>query len=432
MLLHYQEDITIGKTAYVNGEKITGTRPNLEDLTQATATKDKILKYFISAIDNFIVYRQSSGYHTIIAGYPWFTDKMRDALISFEGLLLLTNRITYAQDILLTSVKDLKLGLVPNGYSGFDNRPLYNSADASLLLFEQVNKYLKYTEDYEFIEKKIYKKLKSIIENYTDGIDYEGNNIFLDKDGLISSGTENVQNTWMNSKYANTYFTPRNGKTVEINSLWYNALRIMETLSKKFGDKKNTQKYIEMATKCKESFTQKFYNTKKKSLYDVLGDTKTRPNQLFALSLSNPVINPNSETARNIVETIEKKLLNKYGLKTLAKGEKGYIDTYEGNSFRRDSSYHQGITWVWLLGLYYDSLKNMEKAEEDKTKQKELQNKIQEFKDKTKKTFEKELLERGTIGNISEIYDSKIPNLPNGAIAKACSVSEIFRIIYEK
>ena len=357
---------------------------------------------------------------------------MRDALISFEGLLLLTNRITYAQDILLTSVKDLKLGLVPNGYDEYTDKPIYNSADASLLLFEQVNKYLKYTEDYEFIEKKIYKKLKSIIENYTDGIDYEGNNIFLDKDGLISSGTENVQNTWMNSKYANTYFTPRNGKTVEINSLWYNALRIMETLSKKFGDKKNTQKYIEMATKCKESFTQKFYNTKKKSLYDVLGDTKTRPNQLFALSLSNPVINPNSETARNIVETIEKKLLNKYGLKTLAKGEKGYIDTYEGNSFRRDSSYHQGITWVWLLGLYYDSLKNMEKAEEDKTKQKELQNKIQEFKDKTKKTFEKELLERGTIGNISEIYDSKIPNLPNGAIAKACSVSEIFRIIYEK
>ncbi len=394
--------------------------------------EDKILKYFISAIDNFIVYRQSSGYHTIIAGYPWFTDKMRDALISFEGLLLLTNRITYAQDILLTSVKDLKLGLVPNGYDEYTDKPIYNSADASLLLFEQVNKYLKYTEDYEFIEKKIYKKLKSIIENYTDGIDYEGNNIFLDKDGLISSGTENVQNTWMNSKYANTYFTPRNGKTVEINSLWYNALRIMETLSKKFGDKKNTQKYIEMATKCKESFTQKFYNTKKKSLYDVLGDTKTRPNQLFALSLSNPVINPNSETARNIVETIEKKLLNKYGLKTLAKGEKGYIDTYEGNSFRRDSSYHQGITWVWLLGLYYDSLKNMEKAEEDKTKQKELQNKIQEFKDKTKKTFEKELLERGTIGNISEIYDSKIPNLPNGAIAKACSVSEIFRIIYEK
>lgn len=413
-------------------EKLENAKIKEKKKTTEQAEDDKILKYFISAIDNFVVYRQSSGYHTIIAGYPWFIDKTRDALISFEGLLLLTNRNTYAQDVLLTSIKDMKFGLVPNGYDEYSDRPIYNSADTSLLLFEQVNKYLKYTEDYEFIEKKIYKKLKSIIENYADGIDYADNNIFLDEDGLVSSGTETMQNTWMDSKYANTYFTPRNGKTVEINSLWYNALKIMETLSRKFGDKKNTKKYEEMATKCKESFNEKFYNAKKKSLYDVLGDAKIRPNQLFALALTNPIIEPDSEIAKNIVETVEKKLLNKYGLKTLAKGEKGYIDNYEGNSFRRDSSYHQGITWVWLLGLYYDSLKNMAKAEKDKIKQKELQNKIQEFKDKVKKTFEKELLERGTIGNISEIYDSKIPNQPNGAIASACSVSEIFRIIYDK
>ena len=133
-----------------------------------------------------------------------------------------------------------------------------------------------------------------------------------------------------------------------------------------------------------------------------------------------------------MVETVEKKLLNKYGLKTLAKGEKGYVDVYEGNGFRRDSSYHQGITWVWLLGIYYDGLKNMLKAEKDKKRKEELKQKISEFKEKTKKTFIKDMLERGCIGSINEIYDSRPPYLPKGAIAQAWSVAEVFRIIYEK
>lgn len=252
------------------------------------------------------------------------------------------------------------------------------------------------------------------------------------KIGLISSGTEYTQNTWMDAKYAGICFTPRNGKAVEVNSLWYNALKIMEELAKKFGDKKQEKKYKEMAEKCKTSFNEKFYNAKKKCLYDVLGDGKIRPNQLFALSLTNPVIEPDSEMAKNIVATVEKKLLNKYGLKTLAKGEKGYIDVYEGDGFRRDSSYHQGITWVWLLGLYYDTLKNMVKAEKNKTMKKELTDKLESFREKTKKTFEKELIERGTIGSIAEIYDSKLPNLPKGAMAQGWSVAEVFRIIYEE
>ena len=405
------------------------------DITKLPKEEKKeieILKNFSIAIDNFIVYRPSFGYHTVIAGYPWFLDWGRDALISFEGLLLMTKKYKYAKDLLLTLTRDIKFGLVPNGYSGYDNRPLYNSVDSSLLLFEQVNKYLKYTSDYAFIKQHIYKKLKAIIENYSEGIDFDDNNIHLDEDGLISSGTENTQNTWMDAKYANHCFTPRNGKAVEVNSLWYNALKIIESLSKKFGDRKDAKEYSKMAEKCKQSFTEKFYNSKKKCLYDVIGDSKVRPNQLFSISLTNPIIEPDSEIAKNIVETVEKKLLNKYGLKTLAKGEKGYIDIYEGNSFRRDSSYHQGITWVWLLGLYYDGLKNMLKTEKDKKKKEELKQKILEFKAKTKKTFINEMLERGCIGSINEIYDSKPPYLPKGAIAQAWSVAEVFRIIYDK
>ena len=425
-----KEIIRISELMY-KGEFL-GEKEDISKLSNERRQNIEEIKEFMMAIDNFIVYRPSFGYHTLIAGYPWFLDWGRDALISFEGLLLMTKQYKIAKDVLLTLIRDIKFGLVPNGYSGYDNRPLYNSVDSSFLLFEQVNKFLKYTGDYEFIEQKLYKKMKSIIENYSEGIDFDDNNIHLEKDGLISSGTENTQNTWMDAKYGNHSFTPRNGKAVEVNSLWYNSLKIMENLSKKFGDKKETKKYGQMALKCKESFEKEFYNPKKKCLYDVIGDGKVRPNQLFSLSLTYPVIEPDSEIAKNIIEVVEKKLLNKYGLKTLAKGEKGYVDTYEGDGFRRDASYHQGITWPWLLGLYYNSLKNMYRVEKDKRTKKELKEKISEFKGKTKHTFIKEMQTRGCLGQISELYDSRQPNLPKGAFAQGWSVAEVFRIIYER
>ena len=325
--------------------------------------------------------------------------------------------------------RDMKYGLVPNGYSGFDNRPLYNSVDSSLLLFEQIQKYINYTGDYEFIKENIYNKLEKIIENYIKGIDIDNNNIYLDEDYLISSGTENTQNTWMDAKCYDIAATPRNGKAVEINSLWYNALMIMADLTEKIGEEENIKKYITLAKKCKKTFNEKFYNPKRKCLYDVIGDNKIRPNQLFALSLTYPVIEPNSEKAYNIINVAEKKLLNNYGLKSLAKGEPNYIEIYEGDSFKRDMSYHQGITWTWLLGLYYDSLKNMIKMEKRKTYKIKLEEKLETFIEKVTKTFEKEVNQRGCIGNIAEIYDSAKPYLPKGAIAQAWSVSEILRIV---
>ena len=393
--------------------------------------KQEIMKLFSIAIDNFIVYRPSFGLHTIIAGYPWFLDWGRDTLIAFEGLCLKTKKYEIAKEILLTMIRDIKYGLVPNGYSGFDNRPLYNSVDSSLLLFEQIQKYLEYTNDEKFIKEKLYNKLENIINNYVQGIDLDNNNIYLDKDYLISSGTKDTQNTWMDAKYAGIAVTPRNGKAVEINSLWYNALKIMEELTKKFGKKLEAKKYKELADKCKKSFVAKFYNKRRKCLFDVLGDNKIRPNQLFALSLSYPIINPASEEAKEIIETVEKKLLNKYGLKTLAKGEENYVEVYEGDGFRRDFSYHQGITWPWLLGLYYNSLKNIESVQKTKKAKNEMQEKIEKFRQNIYKTFEKEITQTGCIGSISELYDSKRPFLPKGAIAQAWSVAEIYRIIAE-
>lgn len=405
---------------------------NKDKKTKKELQKDELIKNFVIATDNFVVNRPNFGLHTLIAGYPWFLDWGRDACIAFEGIVLLTKRYDIAKEIIKTMTRDVKYGLVPNGYSGYDNRPLYNSVDASLLLFETVNKYLKYTGDYQFIKEEIYPVLENIIENYCKGIDVSENNIYLDIDGLIVSGTENTQNTWMDVKFAGKAVTPRNGKAVEVNSLWYNANKIMEKLSIKFGHLISAKRYKELAKQCKKAFEEKFYNQENKCLYDVLGDSKIRPNQLFALSLTYQVLEPNSEKAKNIIKIVEKKLLNSYGLKTLAKGEPNYVEIYEGNEEHRDTSYHQGITWTWLLGLYYNALKNQLNATKDKDEKNELETKIEKFANKTEKTFKKELYENGCIGSIAEIYDSIKPQLPKGAFAQCWSIGEIFRIILRK
>ena len=391
-----------------------------------------MLKALILATDNFIVNRPSFGLHTVIAGYPWFLDWGRDSLISFEGLLLLTKRYELAKEVLLTNIRDIKYGLVPNGYSGYDNRPLYNSADSSLLLIEQVYKYLKYTNDNEFIKDEIYPSLVKIMDAYSDRIDVDGDNIYLDKeDNLLSAGTENTQITWMDVKIDNHAITPRNGKTVELNALWYNALKIMARLAEKYENKQLCRKYLEMAEKTKKSFDEKFYNEEKHCLYDVLGDSKVRPNQLLALSLSHPIVD-NAEIAEQVLNTVENKLLNKYGLKTLSSDEDGYVEVYEGSAYKRDLSYHQGITWPWLLGLYYDALKNTMIIEKNRTKRQELEEKITKLVYTTKETFKAEMFERSSIGTISEIYDSTEPYEERGAFAQAWSVAEIFRIVLNK
>lgn len=437
-----QKDITFVASLEENIEEIDGFQIISKEIAriceilynseieQTNENKDLIKNYIIAA-DNFLVYRPSFKLHTIIAGYPWFLDWGRDTLISFEGLLLKTKRYEMAKEVLLTMIRDIKYGLVPNGYSGFDNRPLYNSADSSLLLFEQIQKYINYTNDYDFIEKEIYPVLEKIIDSYCTKIDVDDNNIYLDEDYLISSGTPNTQNTWMDAKIGNFAVTPRNGKAVEINSMWYNSLKIMESLSKKFESEEKSKKYKKLAEKCKKSFNEKFYNKRRKCLYDVLGDSKIRPNQIFALGLTYPIINPDSEQAKEIFETVTKKLLNNYGLKTLAKGEENYIEKYEGDSMKRDMSYHQGVTWPWLLGIYYDSFKKIIQAEKSKTKKKELEERLKAFVENVKDTFVKEFEQGKTVGGIHEIYDSVKPYEARGTISQAWSVAEVFRIILE-
>lgn len=407
----------------------TGLMVSKSKLTKQEKEYNELLKDLIISADSFIINRPLFGTHSILAGFPWFLDWGRDTLIAYEGLLLLTKRFDLAKEILLTFTRDIQSGLVPNGYSEADNKPLYNSADASLLLFEQVNKFLQYTKDYDFIKENVYEHLKDIIENYSRGIELDNNNIYIAEDGLLSSGTETTQNTWMDAKIGNFAVTPRNGKVVELNSLWYNALKTLENLANKFDEKDVADRCRKVANKHQKVFEEQFFNKKRKSLYDVLGDSKIRPNQLFSISTTYPVIKPSSEIGKTIFRTVTSKLLTKYGLRTLAKGEEGYIAYYEGDPVKRDMSYHQGVVWVWLIGLYHDAFKNIIDDEKDRLEKEKLKIEYEKFVKNVFTTFKTEINGPEGIGTLSELYNSQAPFKPAGTFAQAWSVSEVLKIV---
>ena len=422
-----------GKAVLLNEEKRLSKiidDSKLVDVTKSKTEQEKMRDLVIAA-DNFVTYRPKFALHTIMAGFPWFLDWGRDSLIAYEGLLLKTKRFDIAREVLLMMTKDIKFGLVPNGYSGYDSRPLYNSVDSSLLLFEQINKYLEYTQDYDFVKEKLYDILKNVIYHFENGIDLDENNIYMDKDGLISAGTENTQLTWMDAKVSNFAVTPRNGKAVEVNSLWYNALKTVENLANKFEDGEAEKEYKELAKKVRTNFNKKFYNEKNKCLYDVLGNNEIRPNQLFALSTTYPVMILTNGKAKEMLKTVTKELYTKYGLATLSSKDKKYIAIYEGDGFKRDMSYHQGITWPWLAGLYIASYKTVINNEKDKTEKKRLEKEYEKIINNYQKSFTHSMKE-GCLGSISELYDSKMPYEPKGAFAQAWSVSEVIKIMLEK
>ena len=400
--------------------------------TRQEKEQNQVIKDLIITSDSFVIDRPKFASKSIIAGFPWFLDWGRDTFIAFEGILLVTKRFEEAKSVLKTFTKDIKEGLVPNGYAEGTDKPLYNSVDASLLLFEVVNKYLSYTKDYDFVKENLYNILKDIIFNYTKGINLDNNNIYVAEDNLLNSGTKDTQNTWMDAKIGDYVVTPRNGKAVEINALWYNALKTLESLAKRFEDKDTMLKSRNMAKKHKEAFANQFYNKKKKCLYDVIDDDRIRPNQLFALATTYPVLDLTSEEAKNTFETCTSKLLLTHGLRTLARGEDGYVPEYEGDGFKRDMCYHQGPTWPWLLGIYNDAFENIIKAEKDEKANKKLKENYAKFLDDVYVTFKKEIYAEEGICTISEIYNSKLPYIAGGTFSQAWSVSEVLRIILKR
>ena len=233
----------------------------------------------------------------------------------------------------------------------------------------------------------------------------------------------------MDAKINGIAITPRNGKVVELNSLWYNALKTLENLSKRFDDLEANAIYKKEAAKHKKAFEKAFYNDKKKCLYDVLGDSKVRPNQLFAISNTYPIIKPSSEMCKAIFKIVTKKLLVKVGLRTLAKDEEGYIAEYSGDPLKRDSSYHQGPAWVWLLGLYFNAFTNIVDDEKDRLEKEKIKIEYEKFIQNVFDTFKVEINSEEGIGSISELYNAEAPFIPGGTFAQAWSVSEVMKIV---
>ncbi|MEJ2240752.1 MAG: amylo-alpha-1,6-glucosidase [Candidatus Bathyarchaeota archaeon] len=380
---------------------------------------DNWLKWMIQATDSFIVNRASTGKKSVIAGYSWFDDWGRDALISLPGLTLVTGKFEEAKEILLTFGHYCKKGIIPNRFSdkGGDI-PLYNTVDATLWFFNAILQYLKYTGDFDFIKKKLWTTLTNIIDNHIDGTIF---GIHMDKDGLITHGP---QLTWMDAVTIDGFVTPRSGKAVEIQALWYNSLITMQLLAKRFNKKENEELYYNLSQKVKENFIANFWSSKIGYLYDTISETGSdsslRPNQILAISLDFSMID--TLKSEKIVETVKNNLWGRYGLKTLPNSDSRYVGRYLGDWKHRDSAYHNGTVWAWLLGPFVEAFLKMKNHEESWRKF--------AFEKFLFPLFSEELYKAG-LGTISEIFDGDEPHSSRGCISQAWSVAEPLRVYLE-
>lgn len=381
---------------------------------------DELAETLTIAADHFLAYRQSTGLMTVLAGLPWFTDWGRDTMIALTGLTLSTGRYQDARDILTTFARYVHHGMVPNMFPDEGTAPLYNTADASMWYFYAVGKYLDYTgtpEDYAFVQETIYPKLKEIIAAYEHGTDFS---IYMEEDGLIHAGSDLDQVTWMDVRVGDWVATPRHGKPVEINALWYHALCLMEEWATRFGE--DGSHYAALAAHAKESFAKEFWNEKDGCLYDVVdgleGDATLRPNQIYAVSLPHRMLDADKE--KKIVDKVYEKLYAKTGLRSLSPDDKEYHPTYEGCLDKRDHAYHQGTSWGFLLGGFLTAYVHVYGTS------KEVITQVDAMLDATREQFY-----HGCIGSIAEIFDGDEPHTSRGCYAQAWSVGEILRAYTE-
>jgi len=377
------------------------------------------LKWLVLATDAFIVNRASTQSKSVIAGYHWFNDWGRDSLISLPGLTLVTGRFDDAKQILLTFAHYCCEGLVPNSFpDGAQDTPAYNTVDATLWYFNAVLQYLKYTGDFQFVQEKLWSTLESIIGHHVHGTLF---GILVDEDGLLTHGP---QLTWMDAAPGGIPVTPRDGKAVEIQALWYNAIKITQLLANRFGQEEKAEAYNLMAEKAKRSFLEKFWNPEKNCLFDVVKgaerDDSLRPNQIVAIALDFTMLNKTK--AEQVVETVWKQLSTPYGLRTLSSNDTRYIGKYSGDRWQRDKAYHNGTVWPWLLGSFTTAFL--------RTKNHEERWRSFAFENFLKPLFTEELFRAG-LGSISEIFNGDPPHEPNGCVAQAWSIAEPLRTYIE-
>jgi predicted glycogen debranching enzyme len=351
---------------------------------------------------------------TVIAGYHWFTDWGRDTMISLEGLTLSTGRNREAGNILRTFAAYIRDGLIPNMFPEGAHAGLYHTADATLWFFHAVGRYAAATGDRETV-RMLLPKLIDIVEHHLRGTLF---NIHVDPaDGLLAQGEEGYQLTWMDAKVDGWVVTPRRGKAVEINALWYNALRILEGLLQKEGDDFNARRMDQHANRARTSFNARFWYDEGQYLFDVVdaekggNDAAFRPNQIFALSLDYPVLD--ESRWQRIVDVVKDELLTPVGLRSLSRGNADYKKTYDGDLRSRDAAYHQGTVWGWLIGPFIDAWLKVHPGDTTTALQ---------FLD----GFRAEL-GAACVGTISEVFDAEAPYHPRGCVAQAWSVAEVLR-----
>jgi len=418
----------------------TGLRQTISDLRRHQSTvittakaKDERFRLLCLAADQFIVTRDPASVTlrrtpnsgatsderrvTVLAGFPWFADWGRDAFITLPGLLLSTSRFDEAKSVLTTFAQAADEGMIPNRFDDRSNTAYFNSVDASLWFINAAFQYLSATDDSKTFTQELLPVIRWIIDSYQKGTRF---GIHADTDGLITAGDNDTQLTWMDAKYDGVAFTPRCGKAVEVNALWYNALCLI------------TQFYVErnkdiaehfrcMAQIVAGSFCEIFWNEALGYLNDCIlsdgsVDTSLRPNQIFAISL--PFSPPLSlSQQKSIVDIVQKELLTPYGLRTLNVQHSDYKGTYIGPQQARDEAYHQGTVWPYLIGPFVEAYL-----------------KVNEFSRKSKKQaaefiepLMKHLTEDSCLGQIGEIFDGDNPHKPRGCIAQAWSVAELFR-----
>jgi glycogen debranching enzyme len=350
---------------------------------------------------------------TLIAGYPWFTDWGRDTMISLEGLCLCTGRVREARRILQRFAEHQREGLLPNLFPEGTEEGVYHTADASLWFFHAVHRYLATTGDAAFLDELL-PTLRAIVAHHTDGTRF---GIGIDRDGLLRQGEDGYQLTWMDAKVDGWVVTPRRGKAVELNALWYNALRLLAGWLAERGDVEAAGELGARADQCQRSFNERFWFAEGGYLYDVVdgpegNDAACRPNQLFALTLDHPVLLP--EQWAPVLRVAERELLTPFGLRTLSRGHPDYHGRYEGDLRRRDAAYHQGTVWPWLLGPYVDAWLRVHPERTDEARRL--------VHDLTRQ------LGAGCLGTLSELTDAEPPFAPRGCLAQAWSVAEALRL----
>jgi predicted glycogen debranching enzyme len=379
--------------------------------------ENPLASMLVKAADHYIVKRGRG--QTILAGYHWFSDWGRDTMIALPGITLITGRHDAARAILGEFALHISQGMLPNRFPDAGEQPEYNTVDAALWFFEAARAYLEYTGDRQFVLEQVYPKLKEIVDWYVAGTRY---GIHVDSDGLVYAGEAGTQLTWMDAKIGDFVVTPRRGKPVEIQALWYNALRIQQELARIAGDSLTEAFAHEIAERAHENFNRLFWNEELECLYDVVDgekrDASIRPNQIFAASLRHPLVD--SERARKILMAVEKHLLTPLGLRSLAPSDPNYRPMFGGNAESRDSAYHQGTVWPWLMGPFITAyLKVHRHSSEAVAKAKSVL-----------RPFEEHLRTAG-LGHISEVADGNAPHRPGGCIAQAWSVGELLRAIAE-